>query len=118
MPAIMIPIARRLRKCPSHSKPIVEPHSENSSPKMTTTAMSRGLPTPEQAVAQRRHEHPEKACSGDEAELLEELRDQQPDVHGRSLAAFAASGVVTDRGLRYRRRDASPTPVAAFCLVL
>ena len=52
----------------------------------------------QQAVTQRRHEHSEEACGRDEAELFEELRYQQPDVHGRSLAAFWGMG----RGHRSR----------------
>jgi hypothetical protein len=52
----------------------------------------------EQTVAQWRDEHPEKACGRDEAELLEELRYQQPDVHGPEPSSVCRMG----RGLRSR----------------
>ena len=53
-----------------------------------------GLPHAQKAVSQRRNEDAEQTAGRDEAELLEELRDQQPNVHAQSLAAFARVGVV------------------------
>ena len=67
----------------------------------------------QKAVAQRRDEHSKKACGCDEAELLEELRNQQPDIHRRSLAAFARRAWSRIDGLRYRRSDEVPTLLAA-----